>query len=415
MLFTICIMMLVAVFQTAFGQGAEGCDQAGRYLLPVFSQVQQTNVVYGSNRTANGQNRVLSMDIFEPVGDAAAARPVIIWVHGGSFIFGSRTDMRVFAETYARLGYVTASIDYRLFPISLGIPDSTKALDAAIKAVGDLKAAVRHLRRDAETDNRFRIDPDRILIGGLSAGAITAVHAAYLSEDDDIPAHVQAIVDANGGIHGSTGDSINRSYSSEVLGVISMSGAIYDERWISASDPPLVSFHAKDDDVVPYYDDFARIGGLNIIRLKGSGIMYERAEDIGLSNYHLGPDAGGHNELYTSPAYEAERLEFTAGATAFVRELICDQTVSLSTRELREPAIFPVPADEGVRVDLGAEFTGQSVLQLYDLAGRLQTTVQAEGAAAYIPRGDIPAGMYILRVDTGTGAEQFAPVRLLFR
>ena len=56
------------------------------------------------------------MDIYTPVGDNYTNRPLLIFAHGGSFIGGSKTNptMVDLCETFAKRGYVTASINYRL-------------------------------------------------------------------------------------------------------------------------------------------------------------------------------------------------------------------------------------------------------------------------------------------------------------
>jgi hypothetical protein len=396
------VLLLGAMPFWMAAQPAMGCGEAGRYLIPVFDMVQSTNVVYGNNRTVDGRNRVLTMDVYEPVGDGLEMRPAIIWVHGGSFVTGSRLNMREFAEVYAQLGYVTASIDYRLFPLSMGIPDSLEALDTAIKAVGDLKAAIRHLREDAETTNRFRVDPNHIIIGGLSAGAITALHAGFLDADDDIPPHVLQILDDNGGLEGSSGDSSNMSYSSSVRAVINLSGAIYNDNWITANDPPVASYHAKNDDVVPYFDEFARIAGINIIRLKGSGIIHQRADEMAVNNYLLGLESGGHNEIYTSPAYADERAEFTLEATLFLHDIICNfpSANDPAHRVAQSPNVYPNPASDLLHIQWDTEALGSEVtVQVRDLQGRLVRSEKANGSGEVsMARQNLPAGMYLIQV-----------------
>jgi len=91
-----------------------------RYDQEVFTSVDiQSNVVYGSNINANNANEILIMDIYQPAGDTASFRPLILWVHGGSFIGGTKNEQDVtnLSIAFAKRGYVCASISYRL-----GIP-----------------------------------------------------------------------------------------------------------------------------------------------------------------------------------------------------------------------------------------------------------------------------------------------------
>ncbi|MFM2136280.1 MAG: hypothetical protein RL021_1680, partial [Bacteroidota bacterium] len=72
---------MLATFQLATAQ---------RYLTEVFSNVQVTpSVVYGQNKevlTGAPVMKNLTMDIYEPAGDAQAVRPLIIYLHTGSFL-----------------------------------------------------------------------------------------------------------------------------------------------------------------------------------------------------------------------------------------------------------------------------------------------------------------------------------------
>ncbi len=105
------------------------------------------------------------MDFYEPEGDTETERPLLIWVHGGSFIGGDKTDfdMVTFSERFAKKGYACASINYRLgfFPI-----DSANAVKAVVRATQDLRAAIRYFYKDKQTTNQYKIDTNNIFIGG---------------------------------------------------------------------------------------------------------------------------------------------------------------------------------------------------------------------------------------------------------
>lgn len=65
------------------------CD-GGRYANDIFDNVTVTpNIVYGQNTSWTGSNTTLFLDFYEPQGDNLEARPLLIWVHGGSFLGGS--------------------------------------------------------------------------------------------------------------------------------------------------------------------------------------------------------------------------------------------------------------------------------------------------------------------------------------
>lgn len=103
--------------------------------------------------------RVLLMDVYRPQG-LKHDLPAIIFVHGGGWKRGTHHDYRPAAMRTAALGYVTATVEFRL------------AGEAAFPAaVHDLKAAVRYLRANAL---RFNIDKEWIgMIGGSSGGHLS--------------------------------------------------------------------------------------------------------------------------------------------------------------------------------------------------------------------------------------------------
>ncbi|HEY4799712.1 MAG TPA: alpha/beta hydrolase, partial [Bacteroidia bacterium] len=241
------VLTLAALFLSTFMFAQTYCGSS-RYDTVVFSTVTTTsNVVYGYNTTNSGTGDTLKMDIYQPAGDVATMRPVIVFAHGGSFIGGSKTDSYAvdFATRFAKRGYVVASIDYRLgmsFPIN-----AANGTNAVWRATQDMKAAIRFFRKDAATTNTYKIDPNYIFAGGYSAGAFMAVHHAYLDKVSEIPASVDTTV--VGGFEGSSG---NPGYSSKVKAIVNLAGAIGDSSWINTGDIPMVTLQGNNDNTVPY-------------------------------------------------------------------------------------------------------------------------------------------------------------------
>jgi acetyl esterase/lipase len=100
-------------------------------------------------------NRALQLDLYLPK-KIQQKIPAIIFVHGGGWRAGYRTNFTSFAIAMAERGYAAATISYRLSPEA--------EYPAAIQ---DAKAAVRWLRQQA---TQYRINPDQIAIAGGSAG-----------------------------------------------------------------------------------------------------------------------------------------------------------------------------------------------------------------------------------------------------
>ena len=252
------IFTIIFIFSSLYSQSE--CDGV-RYTNEIFSAVNVTsNIQYGG---ATNQSLFcasfydeLYLDIYEPEGDAIDDRPLVFFLYGGSFIAGSKTDGNIveLCTRYAKMGYVASAINYRLSQCELNIlfgVDAEDGYTAAAKAIFDLKAAIRWFRMNDELYNDYRIDTDRIYAGGFSAGAITAINAAYMDLDSEIPSFITDYVADNGGLEGESG---NPGYDSHFHGVINLSGGLGETDWVEAGDVPIVSTHGNEDTVVPYGD-----------------------------------------------------------------------------------------------------------------------------------------------------------------
>jgi acetyl esterase/lipase len=199
-------------------------DAPLRYRDPVFSDVDKVeNLTYGSAVDQTGATVTLQLDMYTPRGDTVTSRPAIVWVHGGSFCCGDKSspEIRDEANTFARLGYVNVSINYRLAAggCSAGGPTSS-CVTAILQARQDAQTAVAWLRTNAAT---YRVDPTRIAIGGSSAGAITAMDVSYN----------------------------NSNPASAVRAGVSLSGAKVLGNY-DAGDAPTLLMHGTNDPLVPY-------------------------------------------------------------------------------------------------------------------------------------------------------------------
>jgi dienelactone hydrolase len=207
-------------------------DAPLRYRDRVFTGVTVTSdLTYGRAPDLTGMPVDLKLDLYQPTGDTVSPRPAVIWVHGGGFHAGDKTQGNVtkLARQFAQRGFVTASINYRLMGTDRcagvqPVPASCEA--AAVEAQHDAQAAVRWLRANAA---QYRIDPGRIAIGGGSAGADTALLVGAHSEDP--------------------GSSGTPGQSSKVGAVVSISGVLppNGEALLTSGDAPTLWFIGTED------------------------------------------------------------------------------------------------------------------------------------------------------------------------
>lgn len=112
--------------------------------------------------------------VYRPDG-LAAGSPAMCWIHGGGMVLGNvGMDDTKCATMAAELQMVVASVDYRLapeHPYPAPIHDCYAALEWLATSAGDLG-----------------VDPQRIAIGGASAGGGLAAGTALFARDNSGPA-----------------------------------------------------------------------------------------------------------------------------------------------------------------------------------------------------------------------------------
>jgi acetyl esterase/lipase len=201
-----------------------------RYLDPTFQVDVQRDVLYGTAPMPDGSDGIveLRLDLYSPRGDTESERPVFIYSHGGSFVAGDKDEGVEWATRMAELGYVSASINYRLGPLSVTAPLDEHEQAQIDRARNDLQAAVRWFKSDATV---LGIDPDRIGLGGYSAGAIMSAGATARWDD---PA---------------TGS--NPEFSSAVCGAMSIAGTL-NPAYVDSGDAGAIFHHGTLDTTVPF-------------------------------------------------------------------------------------------------------------------------------------------------------------------
>ncbi|NBP25974.1 MAG: hypothetical protein EBU81_15810, partial [Proteobacteria bacterium] len=108
---------------------------------------------------------------YQPSGDTASNRPVVVLIHGGGFrTSGVRTQSYIvtFANEFARRGYVAMSIDYRQRS-GTDMPTVADELPALKDAAADALTALQWIR-DSGRAATYGYDPNLIFIAGGSAG-----------------------------------------------------------------------------------------------------------------------------------------------------------------------------------------------------------------------------------------------------
>lgn len=228
---------------------AAGCWSPALSSEPSYAFVVTSDIVYGQGLVDGGDTIVdLELDLYQPQGTGEGEHPLVVVVHGGGFVSGSKTQGNVvtWAREFASRGFVVASIDYRLLPedpvpsermqpfvdLGLTLADESTVLGPAT-AIDDTLTALDHLLA------RPDVVPNQTTLVGGSAGAVTVDYLAYGLDDVGIPRPPIASVISNwGGIPFPGPDLLIQNPTPTVEGPY--------------AEPPIFLAHATGDATVPY-------------------------------------------------------------------------------------------------------------------------------------------------------------------
>lgn len=227
-----------------------------RYKDAVFSAVAVKKNLSYSRADPVATHR---FDWYEPQRDSTSRRPLVIWMHGGGFRFGSKhmKSIRIWCDFFARRGYVCAAINYQLGKknLSFRFDDLVKN---CYRALGDVRLAIAWFKANAI---RLRIDTSRIILAGNSAGGMLALQATYGTDAGLLQL-----------MHNP--DSANASHRvdpGQIAAVINFWGGIFDTAWLRNARVPIVSVHGTEDPIMPYsHKSFPLYGSGDIQRVAGS-------------------------------------------------------------------------------------------------------------------------------------------------
>jgi acetyl esterase/lipase len=306
------------------------CSAFGQPFVDAIYKVKSTNdVVYGTAPRHNGASDTLRMNIVVPTNDNAVKRPLIVWIHGGGFIQGSRSDFQSLAEIWAKRGYTAVTISYRL-GIHGGVFDPPFAYDeaelvrACFRGIQDVRTGLRFLAKNAQ---QYGIDTSRIVIGGASAGSIIALHAAYIDQQDMLPEAIGEISDVTraGGTFkrpdmGSYDGVLYPDVTTPTVDVVlNIFGALLNRSYLDNSAfVPLFSYHQTEDPVVacgvdrPYHT--IPLVSANYPRMIGTCAIVEELEKRGtpMSQYEAIIHQGAAHEVHDPAGIDKAAAVFAA-------------------------------------------------------------------------------------------------------
>ena len=312
-------------------------------------------------------------------------------------------DVTSLCNHFAKRGYVCVSINYRL-GISIP-PNQTGATQAVYRAVQDMKAAIRFMRKDAATSNIYKVDTNFIVAAGSSAGAFTALHLAYLDDVSELPAQIDTTV--LGGMEGNSG---NPGYSSQVNAVVNLCGALGNKTWLHPGDEPLCSMHGTNDNVVPYATAMLYLLNIwSIMVVDGSYSVNDYANTIGLDNVMYTYYGQDHVPYAGSLAYMDTTVRFVSNF--LYEQLGCTPTDLLPLPNTfpstgfasalavsSELSVYPNPATNQFTVELQNKVDRMLEVRIINSTGQIIQSLHVDQNEISIPVSSVAKGIYLIQV-----------------
>ena len=251
-------------------------------------ELELTNISYGT-----GERQQL--DIYLPAGRNLNNTPLILYIHGGAWIDGSKEEFLPFASGMDILfpGYAYASMNYSLFDITTmdyPFPAQENDLISAIEFVDDMRS-------------EWDVDGDLILVGASAGGHLALLHAYKHQAIGNIKSVVAFFPPTDLSEFFTYNQPTSFLLSGLVGGTPESNPTGFHEsspiRHVTGSSIPTIFFHGELDDVVP---------------LSQSQLLEKALQDNGVTYQFQVVPGQGHG--FTADTYPA----LLAMAAQFIKE-----------------------------------------------------------------------------------------------
>ena len=225
---SVLLLLLVFIALTTMAQNKTSAADPVCYLYPLFEKIDiQEDIEFSRVINFEGKFEKLLLDVYSPAGDIEPERPVILWIHGGGFRPGNDKTQKYIVKLstdFAGKGYVCVSINYRVRKNPKDDKPGTMA-----NALEDAMAGLNWIRKNSR---KLNIDPEKIIVGGGSAGGMLAVNLCYKDP--------------------SMGQKWNKK---GIIGLVDLWGSpdeSYSFYKVDQYDPPTIIVHGTADSLVSY-------------------------------------------------------------------------------------------------------------------------------------------------------------------
>jgi len=192
----------------------------------------------------------LHLDVFyAPEALKQKNNTALVFIHGGGWAYGSPSEFFGACRRYAKAGAITFSVQYRLCKDSKG--NVPVAGLTPIECVKDVRSAVRWVREHAR---EFSIDPQKIIVGGQSAGGQLSLAAAYIDQHNETTDNLKVSAMPNAIVSYSGTTNCMEAWCDMLLGEKrTQIWSISPAHNLKKGMPPTIAFHGREDNVVPLW------------------------------------------------------------------------------------------------------------------------------------------------------------------
>jgi acetyl esterase/lipase len=185
------------------------------------------------------------MDVYFP--DSGGPWPALVYVHGGSWMHGDKSEAVMIASGMTSQGYLVVSLNYRLYPAGK-FPNM----------IEDVKCGIRSLRAHATV---YNLDPNRIAAMGPSAGGhlVSLLGTSDESAGWDVGEYLDQSSRVQAVIAMAPVTDLSRKFPNSDIETMKLVG--FGEHnvaqaspitYVTADDPPFLLIHGDQDTLVPY-------------------------------------------------------------------------------------------------------------------------------------------------------------------
>jgi len=218
--------------------------------LKMSKSMNYKDVIY---KNTNGVP--LTLDIYSPLKKNNSPSPVILYVHGGSWVYGDKSipnALNPVLNAFREEGYTIISTSYELMRDKANFN----------KQVADVKDTIRWIYKNK---SNYNLDPNEIGVIGVSAGAQLSLLASYSSNDEftddkdlsQYPSKIKYLIDFAGPTDLSLLNTNNLNYDlTKIFNSIKDKDIVIKKfdpiNYVSERSPNTLIIHSNLDPMVPY-------------------------------------------------------------------------------------------------------------------------------------------------------------------